>query len=116
MAVAIWRGVAPAVALVNTVMSAILAIVITAIAAITAVIKPIKPIKQPFFLSDSFPIRLPVAYHNSRCLVKGARRKSAKGRGQSPAPPRGEMEKGSTVQVTLLGDVGKREKGGLRLD
>ena len=73
MAEAIWRGVAPAVALVNTVMNAILAIAITAIAAITAVIKPIKPIKQPSFLSDSFSIGLPVAYHNSWRLVKGAR-------------------------------------------
>ena len=62
----IWRGVSPAVALVNTVMSVTLAIAITAIAAITAVIKPIKPIKQPSFLSDSFSIGLPVAYHNSR--------------------------------------------------
>ena len=73
VAEAIWRGVAPAVALVNTVMNAILAIAITAIAAITAVIKPIKPIKQPSFLSDSFSIGLPVAYHNSWRLVKGAR-------------------------------------------
>ena len=61
MAEGIWRGVSPAVALVNTVMSVTLAIAITAIAAITAVIKPIKPIKQPSFLSDYFSIGLPVA-------------------------------------------------------
>ena len=71
----------PFVALVNTVMSVILAIAITAIAAITAIIKPIR---QPSFSSDSFSIGLPAAYHSSRCLVKGARRKSAKGRGLRP--------------------------------
>ena len=71
----------PFVVLVNTVMSVILAIAITAIAAITAIIKPIR---QPSFSSDSFSIGLPAAYHSSRCLVKGARRKSAKGRGLRP--------------------------------
>ena len=77
----------PFVVLVNTVMSVILAIAITAIAAITAIIKPIR---QPSFSPDSFSIGLPVACHNSRRLVKGARRKSAKeGRGLRPEPPRG---------------------------
>ena len=76
----------PFVVIVNTVMSVILAIAITAIAAITAIIKPIK---QLSFSPDSFSIGLPVAYHSSRCLVKGARRKPAKGRGLRPEPPPG---------------------------